>query len=629
MSGSQDVQPASGAAKTPTPSQHRTPESKASTLEQNTPDNWVPRFSTMPTESPNDSSDRKNALDTEKRVKEWLEHDQSVPVAWTPVTTTATQAESTHPSLRAARPEAMYRRVGKTWATQSSQRMELLHQMTSLDRYLDFLRDLVKHPMPIASAPKATNSPSEAAYSETERYTEARDAQKQSVASLKENLRDLNVEVNEASSAFDGWSTIAQSCSRWSYDGSNLLGQSTSSSRVSLSEEHEQVAGRVQATRYAAMQLRTKRESVNRLHGEGSEQMKHHLTVSFPVNGRTKGPNVKKKPPSSEPHTNPLMSDDLPYHLVDQNKILMDQNKILQNKLPLASPEFAKSRVLRETRLLASLNGHEVSAFPDVGAAANFIALRYVRSHGLTINSAARTLVKTAIGSAVDILGTITLPFVFRGEKKVHQVQFNVMREAVHDVIIGSPFLKLTKTFTRYKHRLQQMLREVRLPRLRFLESHQYVRGRVNGSCVDAVPDTGADVPVMSLSFAKEHGFEVITDPEHRILLQFADGSTATTIGMVRNMNWSFGSSGAQHHIDAYVLEELQTGLILDNTFLYDTNAFVAHERDFWTTNGGMFGDGWMISIIKLVDRVLKGSKLTNSGKYSGLACKLAYVYPS
>lgn len=474
------------------------------------------------------------------------------------------------------------------------------------------------------------------------------------MASFKENLRDLNVEVNEASSAFDGWSTIAQSGSRWSYDGSNLLEQSASSSRVSLSEEHEQVAGWVQATRYAAMQLRTKRESVNRLHGEGSEQMKRenpfilqecsldedfdtddtlatetHITASLPVNGRTKGPNVKKKPPSSEPHTNPLMSDNLPYHLVDQNKILMDQNKILQNKLPLASPEFAKSRVLRETRLLASLNGHEVSAFPDVGAAANFIALRYVRSHGLTINSAARTLVKTAIGSAVDILGTITLPFVFKGEKKVYQVQFNVMREAVHDVIIGSPFLKLTKTFTRYKHRLQQMLREVWLPRLRFLGSHQYVRGRMNGSCVDAVPDTGADVPVMSLSFAKEHGFEVITDPEHRILLQFADGSTATTIGMVRNMNWSFGSSGAQHHIDAYVLEELQTGLILDNTFLYDTNAFVAHERDFWTTNGGMFGDGWMISIIKLVDRVLKGSKLTNSGKYSGLACKLAYVYPS
>jgi hypothetical protein len=138
----------------------------------------------------------------------------------------------------------------------------------------------------------------------------------------------------------------------------------------------------------------------------------------------------------------------------------------------------------------------------------------------------------------------------------------------------------------------------------------------VNGAYVDAVPDTGADVSVMSLSFAKEHGFVVDTDTEHRISLQFADGSTATTIGMVRGMDWSFGSSEVQHHIDVYVLEELQTDLILDNTFLYDTNAFVAHESDFWTTNGRTLGDGWIISIIKLVDRVLKGSRWSNSSKY-------------
>lgn len=277
-------------------------------------------------------------------------------------------------------------------------------------------------------------------------------------------------------------------------------------------------------------------------------------------------------------------------------------------------PPDDRPRTVRETRLPSTLNGREISAVPDVGAAANFIALRYVRSHGLTINSAARKVVKTAVGSAVDIMGTVTLPFSFKDEGKVHRLTFNVMREAVHDVIIGSPFLKLTKTYTRYKHRLQQMLREVRLPRLRFLGSHQYVRGWVNGAYVDAVPDTGADVPVMSLSFAREHGFEVIANPEHRILLEFADGSTATTVGMVRDMNWSFGSSEAQHHINVYVLEELQTDLILDNTFLYDTNAFVAHERDFWTTNGGTLGDGWMVSIIKLVGRVLKGSRWTNTG---------------
>jgi hypothetical protein len=130
-------------------------------------------------------------------------------------------------------------------------------------------------------------------------------------------------------------------------------------------------------------------------------------------------------------------------------------------------------RIVRETRVPSTLNGHEISA--DVGAAANFIALRYVRRYGLTINPSARNFVQTAVGSAVDILGTVTLPFSFKDEEKVYHLKFNVMREAVHDVIIESPFLKLTKTYTRYKHRLQQMFREVRLPRLRFLGSHQYV----------------------------------------------------------------------------------------------------------------------------------------------------------
>jgi hypothetical protein len=93
-------------------------------------------------------------------------------------------------------------------------------------------------------------------------------------------------------------------------------------------------------------------------------------------------------------------------------------------------------------------------------------------------------------------------------------------------------------------------------------------------------------------------------------------------MGMVRDMNWSFGTSEVQHHIDVYVLEELQTDLILDNNFLYDTNAFVVHERDFWTADSEILGDSWMVSIIKLVDRVLKGSRPTNSGKYFGRACR-------
>jgi hypothetical protein len=149
-----------------------------------------------------------------------------------------------------------------------------------------------------------------------------------------------------------------------------------------------------------------------------------------------------------------------------------------------------------------------------------------------------------------------------------------------------------------------------------FLGSHQYVSGRVNGTYVEAVPDTGADVPLMSKSFAENHGLVVRTDPEHRILLEFADGSTATTIGLVKGVEWRFWTSKEPYHLDAYVIENLQTEFILDNTFLYDTNAFVTHELDFWTDNSATPADNRMISIIKLVDSVLKGSKSKESGMF-------------
>ncbi|GAB7326600.1 hypothetical protein MBLNU13_g10575t1 [Cladosporium sp. NU13] len=65
---------------------------------------------------------------------------------------------------------------------------------------------------------------------------------------------------------------------------------------------------------------------------------KDRSTASLPVNGRKKGLIGKKKPLPSGPHTNPLMSEDLLYHLMDQNKILMNQNKVLTQRLEPSDP---------------------------------------------------------------------------------------------------------------------------------------------------------------------------------------------------------------------------------------------------------------------------------------------------
>ena len=275
---------------------------------------------------------------------------------------------------------------------------------------------------------------------------------------------------------------------------------------------------------------------------------------------------------------------------------------------------LAPQRAIYEPSLSATLKGNDVLAFPDTGAAANFISLQYVRSRGLSVNLEARRRVKTAAGSLVSILGTVTLPFSFEGERKSHRLEFNVLRNSIHDVVLGSSFLSLTETLTRNVHRIKQKLREALPPRLCFLGSQQYVSGWADGTYVDAVPDTGADVSVMSASFAEDHGFVVNTDEKHQISLAFADGSTATTIGVVENLQWKYDSSEDSHLLNVYVLEQLETDLILDYSFLCDTDAFIVYEDDFWVDDDNTSDDDWLISIIKLVDKALKGSRWEKPG---------------
>lgn len=65
---------------------------------------------------------------------------------------------------------------------------------------------------------------------------------------------------------------------------------------------------------------------------------KDRSSSTVPVNGRKKGPVIKKKPPPIEPQPIPLISESLLYHLMDQNKVLMDQNKALTQRLEPSDP---------------------------------------------------------------------------------------------------------------------------------------------------------------------------------------------------------------------------------------------------------------------------------------------------
>jgi hypothetical protein len=290
---------------------------------------------------------------------------------------------------------------------------------------------------------------------------------------------------------------------------------------------------------------------------------------------------------------------------IDQLEQLVS-NRCQSPRTYTASEPFIKAR----------LSGDEVSAFPDTGAAANFMSFQYAKDHGLKLDERSSSYVTLGNGSTISTLGTTTSLLSFAGEKATYTLQFNVLRTSVYDVVLGSPFLKATETLTRHAHRIGRRCREALSHRVCALGASQRVHGQLNGTHMDAVPDTGADVSLMSASLAAQHKLKVNTDAKHCVLLEFADGSTANATGLVENLEWAYGDTAIPYRIDVYVLPELSVDLLLGYGFLHGTNAFVAYEGDFWSgddvekqTVADEAAITWLLWIIKLVRKAVNDQR--------------------
>lgn len=115
--------------------------------------------------------------------------------------------------------------------------------------------------------------------------------------------------------------------------------------------------------------------------------------------------------------------------------------------------------------------------------------------------------------------------------------------------------------------------------------SRQRLLGSLNGVAINAFPDTGSDVMVISKSAAERMGLLIERDDEHRTFLEFADGSTHYTDGMVLGAEWRFGSHyewGRGTKCDIHVLEGLSCDFVLSNEFLFDNQVFVKHRECFY-----------------------------------------------
>ena len=236
-----------------------------------------------------------------------------------------------------------------------------------------------------------------------------------------------------------------------------------------------------------------------------------------------------------------------------------------------------------EPTIECMVNGQQTSSFPDTGARANFISKSYVDRFKINYDTTSQQTFKNGIGTKIKTLGTVLLPFSFTGESKSHLLQFHVVKRALRDIVLGEPFLRLSRTFSDFKHRVTRKFRHFQPFRLCYAgASYQRIQGYLDGIAVDSLPDTGSDILAMSAEYARGRGFRVDRSKEHRVQILFADGSTGTTRGIIKGAVWQFGSSPSTSYLeDFYVLDDLQCDVILSYDFLEKTDSFTEYADSF------------------------------------------------
>lgn len=104
----------------------------------------------------------------------------------------------------------------------------------------------------------------------------------------------------------------------------------------------------------------------------------------------------------------------------------------------------------------------------------------------------------------------------------------------------------------------------------------------LNGQFEYAFTDTGEKVLIMDEEHVLRLGLDIVTDPQHRTSLQFADDSTALTFGMVYGIRWQYGDgvNGERHLMNFHILKNAPTAIILREDFLLrqGRNAFAEYS---------------------------------------------------
>ncbi|KAI0102157.1 T-complex protein 11-domain-containing protein [Nemania sp. FL0031] len=227
-----------------------------------------------------------------------------------------------------------------------------------------------------------------------------------------------------------------------------------------------------------------------------------------------------------------------------------------------------------EWTVFGKVMGALIAALPDTGADACFISPELAIMLGLAPQPGSERSVKLANGKEIISPGSVDIQWNFLNEKEMIHMTCWILPGCTHQIILGSKFLEETKSLTTRRHRIQR--KYVSIPKsisVKLLgEGKQRLWGYLNDNFVAALPDTGSDVMIISLEYARRLGLKIYSGPGGIVEVEFVDGSTSLTSGIVRDVAWSSGCHSIR--CDFLVLDNISVDVILAKDYLFDMDIF-------------------------------------------------------
>jgi hypothetical protein len=230
------------------------------------------------------------------------------------------------------------------------------------------------------------------------------------------------------------------------------------------------------------------------------------------------------------------------------------------------------------------VNGKTTDALPDTGAARNVMSLETAMTNGLIIDKSHRKrhTFENAVGRSFRAIGETLVHIAFADALSPAQnVLFSVVEKCAAPLILGRDFLASTHCLTRHAHRLVQGARGLgrKIFRVAYLESSaQRLRCTLNARDVLAAADTGSDVDLISLRYARYCGWKTDRHETGRVIL--SDGTVQQLEGSVE-LDLEIGVEKISRRF--YVLDGLKCDVLLGDDSL--------QHMDVWNDHGDAFVD--------------------------------------